>query len=429
MPALTGRKSIVILGAGFGGLHCARVIAKKIKALGLIGKYRVLLIDQNDYHTYTPTLYEAATTSEKTANQLELKKIITFPIQESIGRLPVDFVKTKISKVDVMNGDIHTDTGTVIGFNYLILALGSQSNYFGIAGLEQYSLPMKSFLDALHIRERLLLEAYDNEKKNLEVVVGGGGSTGVEVAGEVKLWLSHFRHREVNVSIVEGSETVLAPFDKGIIKRAQKRLGHLGVKILGNERIASVEKTLIKLASGKTLPYDILIWTGGVKPNQIVSALAMKKDQSNTRVIASDSMACLPEREDLKFFGSVYGIGDAVCFINPKTGKPTPGVARAAISQAKIVANNLIEEIKVAERKSDAANIIPYKPMDYPYVIPVGGKYAVAKVGPIIISGFIAWLFKGMIELNYLISVLPFWRALKTWIRGFVIFTQNDRLG
>ncbi len=423
------RKTIVILGAGFGGLHCARGVAKEVKKHGLTDRYRVLLIDQNDYHTYTPTLYEVATTSEETANQLELKKIVTFPIKEGIGSLPIDFVKTKIIEIDVMNGDIHTETGTVIGFDYLVLALGSQTNYFNIPGLEEYSLPMKSFLDALHIREQLLLTADEEETSRLEIVIGGGGSTGVEVAGEVKLWLSHLKRRDVGISIVEGSLSVLSPFGKAIVLKAQKRLEKLGVAVWVNERIASVASGKVILASGKELPYDVLIWTGGVKPNQLMSTLHMKTDPSGSRVIATEGMTCLPERDDLKFYGSIYALGDGVCFIDPATDKPIPGVARAAISQANIVSNNLIQEILAAEKMVAVPNIQKYKPMNYPYVIPIGGKYAIAKIGPLIMTGFPAWLFKGFIELYYLSSVLPLHKALKTWIKGFFMFIKNDRLG
>src|SRR6185436_2834934 len=116
-------------------------------------------------------------------------------------------------------------------------------------------------------------------------------------------------------------------------------------------------------------------------------------------------------------------------FMDPKTGKPIPGVARAAIAQANIVSNNLLSEIQKAERFSAPVAIREYEPMNYPYVIPVGGKYAIAKIGPLIISGFFAWAFKGIIEIYYLSSVLPLGRALKTWLKGLWIFTRNDRLG
>lgn len=424
------RKVIVIVGAGFGGLHCARAVAQKLKKYQLTDKYRVLLIDQNDYHTYTPTLYEAATTSEEVATQLHLKNIITFPIAEGIGGLPIEFFKTRVTEIDVANGDIHTETGTVITFNYLVLALGSQTNYFGIPGLQERSLPLKTFIDALRIREHLMLMAEDPEQEHLRVIVGGGGSTGVEIAGEVKSWIKTLHHRmTTEVSIIEGAPTVLAPFGEKIIRRVARRLEKIGVKTLTNEMIKSLGDGVVTLASGKELPFDAFIWTGGVMPNQIMSRLRMKQEEKSKKVIASPDLTCLPERPDLKFYGPIYGLGDAICFIDPKTGRAIPGVARVAIEQANVAANNIIAEIQKTERFANPVLAREYKPLNYPYVIPVGGKYAVAKIGPIILSGISAWLFKAIVEFYYLSSVLPLWRAIKTWLQGLWIFTRNDRLG
>jgi len=122
-------------------------------------------------------------------------------------------------------------------------------------------------------------------------------------------------------------------------------------------------------------------------------------------------------------------LGDAVCFYNPKTQKPVPGVARAAISQANVVAHNIFEEIKKELNPHYQLRIKNYHPMEYPYVIPVGGKFAVAKIGPLIISGFFGWVLKGLVELNYLLSIMPLHRALIIWLKGLWIFIQNDRLG
>ncbi|MEX2410610.1 MAG: hypothetical protein WD607_04435, partial [Candidatus Paceibacterota bacterium] len=114
-----------------------------------------------------------------------------------------------------------------------------------------------------------------------------------------------------------------------------------------------------------------------------------------------------------------YAIGDISCIYDPKTGNPTPAVARSAIEQGRIVAHNILNKNNPKE----------YKYKKYPYIIPIGGKYAVAKIGPIVFSGFIAWVFKGVVELNYFLSILPFFKALKVWFKGLKIFIKNDRLG
>lgn len=392
------------------------------------------MIDQHPYHTYTPTLYEIATTSEELANQLELKRIVTIQIQQAIGWLPVEFIQARVIEIDAVGGDIHFESGTRVQFDYLVLAIGSQVNYFNIPGLADHAYTLKSVSDALRLRERMLEEVEDPDRKELRIVVGGAGSTGVELAAEIKLALCHTARVAagacwLHLSIIEGATTILAPFGERIIKRARKKLQDLEIELITNERIADVTADTISLQSGKKVPYDILIWTGGVSPHSLMANLRMKKDASGVRVLATPGMTCLPEHEDLKFYGTIYGIGDAVCFIDPKTGRPVPGVARAAISQANVVSHNILEEIKVAEKFSPAPRFKTYTPMQYPYIIPVGGKYAIARFGPIVITGFAGWVLKGLVEFNYLNSILPFGAALKLWLKGLWIFLRNDRLG
>jgi len=427
-------KKIVILGAGFGGLRAALDLGKKIKKAKLERLYQVVLIDQNSYQTYTPTLYEIATTPESLATQLDLKKIVTFNIEQIIAHLPIEFIKAKVIEVDVVGGDIHFESGTRENFDYLVLALGSQINYFNIPGLAEHAYTLKTMIDSLRLREKLILEIDDPERKNMNIVVGGGGSTGVELAAEIKLALQHLHRVEcgecgAHVTIVDGAATVLAPFGPAVIKRAGKRLKDLEIETIFNERIAGVEKDVIKLQSGKSVPYDIFIWTGGVSPNMLMSSLRMKKDSSGARVIAQNGMTCLPENEDLRFYGSIYGIGDAVCFMDEKTGRPVPSVARAAIVQGGVVAHNIFEEIKVAQGLLTEPNFKKYTPLQYPYIIPVGGKYAVARFGSIVFSGLPAWIVKGLVEGNYLFSILPPIAAFRLWMRGLWIFLRNDRLG
>ena len=104
-------------------------------------------------------------------------------------------------------------------------------------------------------------------------------------------------------------------------------------------------------------------------------------------------------------------------------------MAKAAISQANVAAKNIINEIKNEQSLSKSYSPTSYKPKSYPYIIPIGGKFAIAKIGPIAISGFWAWVLKGLVELNYLISIMPFWKAIRIWLKGLKIFIQNDRLG
>ncbi len=427
----TGKKTIAILGAGFGGLKCALTIGRKLHNLNLADKYRVILVDRNAYHTYTPTLYEAATTSKETASYLELKNIITFPITELIKNLPVDFINDKVTKLNLLGGSLTLADDPELQFDYLVLALGAETNYFNIPGLTENSSSFKTFMDAIKLRDKIL-NLYLGGKKDLKIVVGGAGSTGVELAGELQEWLCELEANfkkdcRFRVSIIGAQPEVLSGFLPRISELAEKRLRHLGVSVVAPAKIASATANNVILEGGRELPYDILIWTGGVKASSFLGTLPLKLDGG--RIVVPGEMECLPETPNLQLFGKVYGIGDAVCFYNQETKKAMPMVARTAILQAKIVAHNIIEEIKLENKIIKVAKKKVFAPREYPYIIPVGGKYAIAKIGNFVFSGLPAWIFKGLVELNYLLSILPFSRAIKVWLRGLVIFIKNDRLG
>ena len=413
---MTERQLIVILGAGFGGLRAALLIAKAVRRRGLGERFRVVLVDRNGYHTYTPNLYEAATTSKETANYLKIKEIVAFPIAEIINGTGIEFLNAKIESLDISDGDIHIEGGQKLKFNYLVLALGSEINYFSIPGLQERALPLKTFMDALKIRDTIL-NFVNSGKEKVEIVIGGGGSTGVELAGEIKGWL-----RDIKITIIEAAPTVLPGFTDKIISVVGRRLKRLGVEIITGESIEKANPTKIVLKSRRELPYDILIWTGGVRASGLVGALPLRIEKRG-RVEVVGEMTCLPQSPDLKLYGKIYAIGDAVCFYDPKTGNPIPGVARAALSQASVVARNIVADI------TNTRYYRRYKPMNYPYIIPVSGKWAAAKIGPFVISGFFGWLFKELVELGYLCSIMPFGRGLKLWLKTLWIFIKNDRLG
>ena len=407
-------KTIVVIGAGFGGLRAATLLGKKIKKHGLKDQYKIVLIDRNAYHTYTPLLYEAGTTAKETANYLQIKSLVTYSIAELIKKLPIRFIQNEVIGLDLIKGFVYCKSFAItheeLKFDYLILAPGSETNYFNIPGLKENSLTLKSFLDALKIRDAVLEAAAF--KKDARIVIGGGGSTGVELAGELKKWMP-----ELSVTIVEAAPNILMGFEPRVINLVQKRLDKIKIEVLTNKTIAEAKKNLLVLKDGATIDFDILIWCGGVKASKLISALPLKLETKG-RIEVKEEMVCLPHTEDLKLYGQIYGIGDSVCCYDPITKKPMPMVARAAISQATVAVNNILGK-----------NLKFYCPKTYPYVIPVGGKYAVAKIGPFIFSGILGWLLKGLVELNYLLSIMPINHALKIWLRGLYIFIKNDRLG
>jgi len=318
-------------------------LGKKVKR-GELGDHKVILIDKNEYHTYTPTLYEISATSKETANYIDLKSVNTFPVKELIGKLPVEFIKAEVVKIDVKKGEVHLDDGRHISYDHLVIALGAQSNFFDIPGLEENALDLKTFNDAVRIRDAVwtaVTGAQANEEIN--IVIGGAGATGVEIAGEVQKWVAQLKSEGYNcktkITIVNRSETILEAFDNRIVKKATRRLKKLGTEIMTGETIESATKDHVHLKSGGNIPFNVLIWTGGVRANKMANTIPFKTDkQSRFEVV--NQMLCISEKSDLRISGKIYGIGDIVCTFNPKTGTSVPGVARAAISQGSVVAKN-----------------------------------------------------------------------------------------
>lgn len=429
-------KKIVILGAGFGGLRAATLIAKKLKRFGLTQKYEVILIDKNDHHTYTPLLYEVATTSKETADLCRLHEIAAYKIKSLVARLPIKFIQSEIKALDLMEGDIHLKGGTELIADFVVLALGSETNYFGIKGLKENSLPLKTFKDAVAVRDAVWNLAMEKSRHSpngeIKIVIGGGGATGVELAGELKAWCGElekdFKKCRLDVKIIEAQATILGGLAPKVIALTETRLKHLGIDILANEKIVSASKDEVTLGSRRKVPFNVFIWAGGIKSPSVISKLPLHAEPHG-RPITAGEMECLPQTPNLKLHTKVYGLGDSICFYDPKTQKPIPAVARAAIAQARVVAHNIIEEIKQLELPNYELRIMNYAPKEYPYIIPVGGKYAIAKIGPFVISGFLGWILKGLVELNYLLSIMPPLHALKIWLKGLKIFIQNDRLG
>lgn len=424
-------KRILVLGGGFGGLRTAILTAKKLRRLGLSQKYEVVLIDKNDHHTYTPLLYEIATTSKDIADLCKLHEIAAYPLTPIVKPYGVTFIKDEVLGFDFINGMVHFKEAKALKGEYIVLALGAEANYFNIPGLREHSLALKTFKDAIRIRDTVWNLAEAREKQ-ISVIIGGGGSTGVEIAGELKAWCGQLDKNSnsctLRISIIEASLTILCGLAPGIIRRAKKRLEKLGVDIHTGQKITSVSEKEATLASGQLLPFDIFIWTGGVKIPAVLAGAPLKTDSAE-RISVLGKMECLPQTPDLKLYSKIYGLGDAICFYDPITQKPIPGVARAALSQATVVAHNIIEDIKASEGVVKDPSHRIYKPIEYPYIVPAGGKYAVAKIGPLVIGGFCGWMLKGLVELNYLLSIMSPYRATKTWLSGFKIFIQNDRLG
>ncbi len=407
------------MGGGFGGVRVALDLGRR-KDLNII------LIDKNKYHSYTPDYYETATAllpeKGKTSdinNFANLKSSVAIPFAEIFKkRKNVKIIKDEVVSVDFENNNVLAKSGKTFPYDYLIIALGAVSNFFEIPNLKERAFELKTVNDALNIRNRID-EFFGSRPKHekIRIIIGGGGFSGCEFAAEAvgyteKLAEWHSRPKEnFECLIVESGDCLLKGASHWVQERTEKRLLKLGVKIIKNYRIANVSEIEIKDEDKEAIPYNILIWTAGVKANEFVKSLGLELQKADTLIV--------DEFFRVKTLKNVFAIGDIAYNFSKRTVRPAPMTAQAAIKQGQ----KLAKIMKSAVNKKKPA---PYIFKSNPFIIPLGGKYALADMGFLKIEGCLGWTMRSATTLRYFFSILPFFAALKLWFKGRVIYLRND---
>lgn len=439
------KKNIIILGAGFGGSACARTLEDIRRAHpSSFADFNIVLVDKKNYYLYTPALYEIATTAASDANPLALKRAVGVPIEDIVAGTAIKFVQGNITNVDLGEKKISFEDGTALSYEYLVYAIGSEPTYFGIPGVKEHAISLKWLEDAIRIRAevRRKHDAKSSEE-SLAVVIGGGGPAGIEVAAELVGYIKRLNRKTgKNIScspiIVDGSAHVLPGFDDFTVTKATARLLSVGVRIKGGFVITHADEKAVYVkpappappAAGtpaqeqqttpeEMLSYDLFIWGGGVQAASVPSGDCLAKEKRG-RMETDQCLACAATGEHLEMAKNVFAIGDVACFIDPKTKRAMPGTAQVATAEGKAVAQNI-------HRAIEGKPQIPFTPKPaYPFAIPVGGKYAIAKIGRVRFSGFSGWVFAQLIELYYFYSVTRDPTVIRRWWRDIKIFTRND---
>lgn len=421
---LNPQTQIVILGAGFAGLRTALLLSKKFKHKP---NSRVVLIDERDSHVYTPDLYEIATAYNKKITQeclTMLKESVATPYSKIIFGDAVSLLRDRVLLIHPEKQTIELKNRGEMRYDYLVLTLGSVTNYYGIPGLTQFSYPLKTLTDALAVCCHLDIYFHTlwkkETKKKVSVMVGGGGATGVEFACELPGYLDKlckkydYPRDHVSVTVIEGSGNLTGQGEKVtavILKRFQK----FGIKAILSTFIKEVTVntlTVESITQGKSeIPFDILIWTGGVIPHPLI--------RSSCADVAKNG--ALPVNAFLQHekFTNIFAAGDNAFFLDRESGKPIPMLAQIAVQQAKILARNILAEIEEISKKT-------YRPRLKGVIIPLGGKYALLKKGNFIFTGSHIWALRRLVDLGYLLQILPFRYAVKKWIHDTNVFVGND---
>ncbi len=408
-------KNIVVLGGGFGGLHASHSIARGLRANKLQDRYKVILVDHHSAHVFTPRIYEVAAVPETSVRADAIRNAISFPLRTLAAREHIEFMEGSIVRIDPERRSVYL-ASQELQYEYLILATGSETHYFDIPGIEHNARPLKTIEDALSIRKAIasLKDAQDSE--NAHVTIVGGGPTGVEVAAEIQM-----RNPKFQISLLDPHDRILSDFDVRIANIVKERLEKMGVHVVTRERVTRATDTALILESGEKIYFDLLLWTGGVRANKVTNALPFRKSERDA-IIVDEFARCQYVKEGSPIDRHVYAIGDVAYFHDEENDRTAPARARHAIVESEIAANHLLGEIEKEENLPVKARHIPSPYVDSPYVIPVGGKFAVTKVGPFIIQGGIAHIFLHLVELNYFLSIMPFGSAIAAWFKSSLTF-------
>ena len=390
---MSDKKNILILGAGYGGVHVAKKLAKKYKKNNNV---EITLIDKNPFHTLMTELHEVAGGRVHPESvQIELSKIF--------ARTKVNVVTDLIEKVDTDNKTVKTTNGNYT-YDYLVVGTGSEPAFFGVPGVKENGFTLWSFEDAMkirhHVQKMFKLAAKErNEAKRREMltfVVAGSGFTGIEMAGELLEWKTRLAkehnvdENEVRLMVVEAMGTILNMLDRKQADKAEKYMVKKGMTILKNSPIVEVAPNKIALKSGEEIETNTLIWTCGIQANEEVKEYGLETARAG-RLATNEFMQAVNKEE-------VFVVGD-LNYYEEEEGKGTPQIVEAAIQTGDVIAKNIIA---LMDKKKD---LTKFKSNYHGFMVSIGGKYCVANLAGIKLAGFFAMIMKHLVNLHYLWGV------------------------
>ncbi len=420
----TGKKNIVILGSGFCGLHVAKKLAKKLR---FSKDYQIILVDRREVSIVNGDLYEISSAYNKRITQECLRTLrdsVSISIRQVLHGLKVIFLRDLITNIDHKSKKVILRGKGEIPYEYLVLTLGSVTNYYDIPGLAEHSYPLKTVEDAMALNchfDQFFRERWEKkEHKKVHIVVGGGGFTGVEYACELsgcvkKLAKKYgFDPSEVAITIVQGSKEFVG-LGKKVSDIAYRRFKKLGIRPMTNARIAGYDGKHLTICNkdgtcSRSTPADIFIWTGGVKPNPLVQSFEIL-----------DPSGALEVHQNLEspHYPGVYAGGDNAAIFDPINHSLVPKLAQLAVQQGSLISHNIWAAINGRAQKL-------YMPFFKGFIVPMGGRYFVYHKGNITFSGIIPYIMRRFVDLWYFMSLLKPGAALKKWIHTENIFIQND---
>jgi NADH dehydrogenase len=405
-------KHVVIVGGGFGGLSCAKALARQ--------PVRVTLVDRENHHLFQPLLYQVATATLSPGD-------IASPIRTILRRQRnVRVWLGEALGADLKSRILFLADGEELKYDYLVIAAGAKTNFFGHEEWEKHARPLKSLRDALRIRERVLMafEAAEREpdperrRALLTFVVVGAGPTGVEMAGAISELGRHsmrdfriVKPTDIRVVLVEMSDRVLNPFDPELSEAAKRQLEELQVEVRTKHRVTNVLRGGVEI-DGEWTDASIVIWASGVKPVSLAERLGVEVARSGIVVEPDWSIPGHPE---------VFAIGDIARFVPEGETAQLPGVSQVAMQGGKHVARQIEGDRLGLSREK-------FVYWDKGIMATIGRTRAVFQSGRIKMSGYIAWLGWLAVHVFFLIGFRNRLMVLVNWVWQYVMFRWGSRL-
>ncbi len=416
-PADESMPHIAVVGAGFAGLAFLRNFSPKYA--------RITVLDRQNHHLFQPLLYQVATAGLSAVD-------IAQPIRGVFGARPnFQVLMSEVEEVDLAARRLEHGRGELT-YDYLVLAAGALTTYFGHDDWERCAPGLKSLDDALRIRRLILcsLERAETERDPIKraaamtIVIVGGGPTGVELAGAFAELTRTVLHRDfdnidpqqVQVLLIQGGPRVLPTFTPELSERARVQLEKLGVKVRTDVRVEQIREGEL-VAGGETIRSDNIIWAAGVGAVPLTRKLGVEVDRAGRiKVLPDLSVPGHPE---------VFAVGDIVTLVDAN-GLEVPGVAQAAMQMGRHVAAVITHEI--TREKFSPAGRKPFAYKDKGSMATIGRSAAVAEIGRLKLSGYPAWLAWLVVHLMFLVGFRNKFFVLMQWLYSYITYKRGARI-
>lgn len=408
-----GAARVVILGAGFGGVAAAKELAARSAEPPL----DVLLVDRYNYHLFTPILYQVATGGVGPDN-------IAHPLRPVARKEGFRFQESQVQRIDTASRCVYTDDGA-IPYDYLVVALGATTNFFGMNEIGEHALTLKTLGDGIRIRNRIL-DAFERaatetdpaeRRRLLTFVVVGAGATGVELVTSIRDLISRVLLRdypsladdEPRVLLIEAMDKVLPAVNPQLAAAAVRTMERKGVLILTNTPVSGVDEAGVHLKSGEVIPSATVVWAAGVRANELVGSLHGEKGRDGR--VAVDEYLQLPSA------ANVYVIGDSAMYTMPGEARPLPPNAPIAIAQGKTAARNILQQLR-----GEPLERLQYEPQGE--LVSLGRSNAVADLRGVRLTGRLGWLAWRLVYVSKLMGAKNRLGVLLDWT--FNLFNKRE---